>query len=110
MEIRIDEIDLNILQILNNLSINDNGEKSYLTTTSLTKQIFQNLNRNSLVIKDALIRNRLKKLNHYGLILIEKQKNIKYYDLIANNCRLGKLRNKKAMYLFINEKWCAFSL
>ena len=109
MHIEIDDIDLNILNHLINLSIGNNSKNS-ITTTSLARKIFPNLNRNDLLMKDNLIRHRLKKLNFYGIILIEKKNNVTYYDLIANNCTMGKLKNKKAIYLNIKENWCAFSL
>ena len=113
MKIKIDDIDLGILKILNKLPTNN--EESYITTTSIAKQIFPGLNRKDLIIKDNIIRRRLVKLNRDGLIRmsnekISEKKTINFYDLIANNCYVGILKNKKAIYLNINKKWCAVNI
>ena len=108
MNIIIDDIDISILIILNNLPIKKNHE---LTTTSLAKKIFPNIsNRSTLITRDNQIRSKLRKLNSYGLILIEKKDNINYYDLIADNVEIGKLKNFKSIFLKINGDWCAFTI
>lgn len=113
--INIDDLDLKILFLLQNLK-----ECEQITTYDLIKMIFEfefkqmdNVERR---IKNNFIKKRLIRLNTYGIIEITKDNvhNRHYFDLIADNVKIRKMRIKgldidcNAMFLNIDNRWNAF--
>lgn len=109
--VNIDELDLKIITLLYRLP----NERT-ITTYTITKKLFHNLNTYELARKTSFIHYRLKKLSLLRLIYIEKNCDKTVYTLILNNCYLTKLKDKKVglnsnvLMLKLNNKWNAYSL
>ena len=111
--ISIDDLDLRILFLLQNLK-----EGEQITTYDLVKKIFDmnELNNTERIKKNNFLKKRLNKLNSYGIIVVTKDNSLNkhYFDLIAENVEIRKMRIKKmnidcnAMFLNINERWNVF--
>lgn len=92
---KLDKIDL---KLLNELYILKEKE----TTTSLAKKIFEVSKRSEIQKMDSKVRDRLKKLIGYGLVINEKIDGKTYYSLNMDAvvCARGSIKTKpKVDYL-----------
>lgn len=64
-------------------------EDEQITTTDLAKRVFDVSERYDVQKKDSLIRGRLKKLLRYGLILENRDDDVRHYALNPMHCFFG---------------------
>ena len=105
--VKIDEIDLKIINHLYHLKKNEQIN-AYNLADSILKMPKQ---------KKDFIAYRLEKMVGYGLIQVKKNGEVNptyHYGLLEENVRIRKMKikelgiNSQAIFLNLNGKWCSF--
>lgn len=107
-KIIIDDIDLKIIKIFYDL------KPSEVTNTYIvTQKVFDKCNSYDVVKKYPLIKNRLKKLNRYGIIEIDQSNGKKVFELQMQKVIFKKIKYRdgfvKSACLNVDDEWCAFT-